>query len=245
MNVLNLSLKAWSFVPKNRQASLGSLVIKFSQEASLQSDPHCLSDEFSLKSFEILNRPFGSLAVIYALSLVSAGSNRAERTERLLEFIWKNASNLRFQGGWTKVGKVLHQDLYSRGTNGIEQILFPMFSEEDLFGNFLPLVYLVIEKNLCVVNTIKRQRELSRRERFRGIRKKIRRRGYNDKGSRRPDHEDRTVGPDWELDRNEEELQELIKLYSLGKPPKRSYYCKASGGRIAKTRTSKGGGLLG
>lgn len=238
---LNTSLRSWDFVPKNKPTSLGRLVISFSQKASLQSDPQNNPVEFTLKNFEILNRPVGCLATIYALTLINCGSSQAERTERLLKFISNNARNLRYQGNWKLVGELLSIDFHSRGSYSIENKLFPMFTSEEWFGNFLPTVFTIIEKNLEIVSIVKRQKELSKRERFRGIRRKIRRRGYNDRGFRRPIHECHQTGPDWYLDQKEQEFQEMVKKYCIVDPPKRRYFCNASGGRKAGTRPNEGG----
>lgn len=235
---LQISMKSWNFIPRNKPTSLGRLVQSFSQKASLQSDPRVNPYEFKLRDFSILRHPFGCLAVVYALTLLDAGAYQAERSERLRKEIWTQARNLRFQGGWEKVGEALSFTPY-RGINDIEQSLMSNFSTEEWFGNFLPEVYRVIEKLIKTVSILSRDKELTKRERYRGVRRKIRRRGYNDKGFRRPVHEDHQTGPDWSLDLKEQEFQNLCDRYCLAETPKRGYFLNASGGRIPGSRSNE------
>jgi hypothetical protein len=219
------------FSPTSKAETFGDLCKKFSQETSLQSDP---SDpvELWLSDFSILKKPEGCLATLLALVYTRAGNSCAERYEKILNHIYHVALNHRFQGKWSQVGEVLQQDLFTRGIHGILSLVIKNMTSNDFFGNFLYKVYQAV-KLLKLRRMLVPYREYEGRERFRGLRHKIRRRGYNDKGSRRPDHK-WLPGPDFTGVEKELQYQELIKRFPPPKdPPKRYFYRSTFGDRSA------------
>lgn len=215
------------FIPKGKKYSFGELVEKFSEETSLQPDPSFLP-EFYVRSSELLKKPEGCLAVILACSYTRPGYSCAELYENLLNQIYHYASCHNFEGKWTLVGEVLQQDLFSRGIYGLLSIMIKDMSSEDFFGNFLPKVYLIVESGLIVRNYANIYREnLSRRERLKGVRRKIRRRGYNDKGSRRLPHEHHETGYDYSFRIKDEEIKKLRQKYAPPRGPRPRYYYRS------------------
>lgn len=212
------------FIPPKRFISFGDLAIKFTEKTSSQSDtqnPH----EYWLRDFSILQHPDGALAVILALSYTRPGWSSAEYSEKLLTHIHRIARNHGFQGGWRKVGEVLQHDLYRLGIRGILSEIVKDMSPETFYGNFLRKVYSVIEKNLKVRNQFRPYRELNKKERYRGIHRKIRRRGYDDKGSLQPNsaylHEEKK---DLWIVEKENRRQEKLQEFQLKLPPPRYWY---------------------
>jgi hypothetical protein len=209
-----------SFIPKRKTLSFENLLIKFSEKTSLQSVP-LKESEFWLKDFTILKHPTGALATIVALVYTRPGWSTAEVSEKLLRHIFNIARNHNFQGGWDDVGKLLHyNDLYTFGIRGILAEIVKNLSKEDFFGNFLPIVYSIVESNLCYKRMYPEYNwELSQRERRRGLKRKIRRRGYNDKGSLKPNTESSSeIRKDVWLQEKELQRKEVLNKYQLKDP---------------------------
>jgi hypothetical protein len=220
----SLYFKIDDFIPKGKKYSFGELVKKFSEETSLQPDPTFLP-EFYVKSSELIKKPDTCLAVILACSYIRPGYSCAELFERLLDQIYHNARCHNFEGRWSRVGEVLQQDLFSKGIYGILSIVIQEMSLEDLFGNFLPKVYSVVEHGIIVRNYANIFRDnLSRRERLKGVRRKIRRRGYNDKGSRRLSHEHHETGYDYSYQIEDDKIKELRTKYAPPRRPRPRYF---------------------
>jgi hypothetical protein len=210
------------FVPQGKKLSFGEICRKFSEKTSSQSvpeDPH----EVWLRCFLDLENSYGAKATIFALCFSRQGWSRAESYERLLTHIYHLCENHMFQGSWKDVAALLSIDFYSAGDYGILQEVAKQMSKEDFFGNFLPLAYRIVEKNLCLKSILKHQKELSKREKYRGIRRKVRRRGYDDKGSLRPSHKF-LPGTDFSLLEKERLRQELFDSVPKLKLPKKRYW---------------------
>lgn len=207
------------FTPRGKSLSFGDLVIKFSEKTSSRSDPSNPYEKW-LRDFSILKKPDGALALILALSYTREGWSSAETSEKLIVHIFNLARNHQFQGKWDRVGEILqHCDLYTLGIHGILSSICKNMSEEDFFGNFLPEVYRIIEKNLILRPMTKGYRTLNKRERYRGIHRKVRRRGHDDKGSLKPNSLDaREVMSDvWVLEK-ESERKKVLERYHLKDP---------------------------
>lgn len=184
-------LSIHDFLPfKGSDENFGEVLIKFSEKTppcSDTSEPY----EITLRDFSILDSAFGALSVILALAFVRNGSTNAERTEFLLNHIAKIARNRNYQGRWRKVGWILSTtDLYSGGVYRIFEKIVRDIDSHEVYGNLLKLVALTIDRNLRFRKMYKSFNDsLSRRERLKGIKRKIRRRGYRDKGSPLPNKE--------------------------------------------------------
>lgn len=233
----DLMIQIQDFVPKGSKLSLGALVEKYSASASWQHDP-AQPYYYWLENFSMLRKPEGALSVILALSMVKTGWSSAETTEDLLEHISKICKKNMYQGGWEKVAMVLQQDLYTRGIHGILKRIIADMSSEEVFGNLLPKVYQVIP--LIITKQYRTPRVLEGRERFRGVKRKLRRRGYQDKGTRRPSHQ-WLPGSDWTLLEKEAEFVLKFEQYFHPKNPPAQYYFESLRGRILNSQILKEG----
>lgn len=212
------------FIPKSKTVSFGDLAIKFTEKTSLQSDPSN-PQEYWLEYFSVLEKPDGALAVILALAYTRPGWSSAEYSEKLLVHISRLAKNHGYQGKWRKVGEVLQLDLYTLGIRGILRQITKDMSPEDFFGNFLKKVYSIIENNLKTRSQFRPYRELNKQERYRGIRRKIRRRGYNDKGSLSPNSAwSKEEQRDRWIEEKEIQRQQSLQSFHLKLPPARYWY---------------------
>lgn len=212
----------FDFTPKGKEFSFGDICRKFSEKTSSQSVP---SDpkEVWLKDFSILQHPHGALAVLLALAESRTNWSCAERYEKILTHIYNLCRNHMFQGGWYHVAEVLSHDLLKGSVRYSKEIVRNM-SKEDFFGNLLPLAYRIVESNLCTRSMLKAQRELTKREKYRGIRRKIRRRGYDDKGSLKFPHK-WLPGRDFTLDEKEEKRKKFLEeVPKLRLSPPRYWY---------------------
>jgi hypothetical protein len=219
-------LKLQDFVPNGKILSLGKICERFSEKTSLLPDSK-RPFELWLSNFHVLEHPYGAMATLVAISFVRPGWSSYETIEKLVNHIWfltTKAHNS--EGRWMIVREILSQDFYRFGERGCLEKLIPYMSYNDFFGNFLPKVYSIIENNLYHRNMLKAQKELSRREKYRGIRRKIRRRGYNDKGSLRPSHRSLPdVSRDvFVLEQERLRQQRESELPQLKVPPPRYWY---------------------
>lgn len=213
------------FRPRNRLVPFAELIRKFSEEASLQPNTDYLP-ELWVDTTEILRNPSSCISLILALVYVRPGWSCNELFENLLRHIFFLSQVHNFQGKWQKVARILQKDLFTSGINGILSRVIEDINSEEFYGNVLPDTYRIIERHLIVRNQVKKLRgTYNRRERLQGIKRKIRRRGYNDKGSTRPLHEHHETGPDWFLDLVEKQRQESLNKYAPPKdPPSRYWY---------------------
>lgn len=229
----NLIFRIDDFTPRGKFLNFGSLCIKFSEKTSLQSAPPGSALEFSLRSFEVMKKPEGCLALIMALSYTRQGWSSAEMSFKLLEQIMHQARAHGFQGKWKRIGEILSKrDLFTLGIVGVLEPIIKEMSEDDFYGNFLPKVYTIVEKNLKLISMIKHSRELSKRERFRGIHRKIRRRGYRDKGSLNPNPIASEIKKDAWLEEIEINRQKELDRFRIKDPItyKRYWYRSQFGG---------------
>lgn len=219
------------FHPKGQtyDVSFGELCIQFSEEASLQSDPQN-PREFTMKHLSALRHPVQVISVILALSYLRTGWSSAEESEFLLRHCYNMARNCRFEGKWKFVGEILQQDLFTFGISGILTRICNNCSEEDFFGNILPLTYnLIKEREICFRSMYKPYREVTGKDRFKGIKRKIRRRGYNDKGSSKPESskypKELEVQKDvWLIEKEYRRIEEENKFPQLRLPPSIYWY---------------------
>jgi hypothetical protein len=122
---------------------------------------------------------------------------------------------------------VLQRDLFELGICGILELIVKDQSLEDFYGNFLTGVYHCVESGLTVKNNYSKPVAfLSKKDRRKGIKRKIRRRGYNDKGSRRQSHENHGI-PVFVLSENElEERERLLQRFPPPKEPRALFFYK-------------------
>lgn len=211
------------FVPKGSKLSFGELVFKFSQETSLYPAPDYIPYLWVVGDFWF-EKPSRCIALIYATSAIYViAPASAEVFEDLLGHIYHLCKAHNFQGGWSDVAALLQQDLFSLGQYGILQSM--RCSRDDFFGNILPNAATIIHKAFCIKNKWRKPVAfLSKKERSIGVVRKVRRRGYNDKGSRRPDHEQHDTGPDFLLDLKEVQYQELLSKFAPPRVPSRVFW---------------------
>lgn len=156
---------------------LGPQVKKYSQETSLCPD---LSMEFFV-SAEFLKSAKDALAVLAILPLVCPSTRNYFLIESLRNHIGKMASTYQYQGDWAVVREILTTtDSLSVYQSWVH--ILPRMSEGDFYGNFVP-------RMVQALKSIKlRRRYISVMEDTRKVKKPQRKRGYSDKGSRRPFH---------------------------------------------------------
>ena len=136
------------------------------------------------------------------------------------------AENYRFEGMWKVVGELQRRPALKFGINGRLSILMQHVDEYTLFGNILPLAMRLL--NSDVFKRVPQYRTYRSPDLWKYFEKapkrKIRRRGYNDKGSQRPSDKRRQEQPDYELDQKELERKKLIDEFPLREPPSRYWY---------------------
>lgn len=156
------------------EKSLGSLVKSFSARTSLQPD---LPQEIWLKD-NFVKDPRTALAVLMILPMCVPGTRNYNFIESLRKHIGNMCSNYNEEGLWHLVACLLRDttslDVYSSWV-----IVLNTMSEEDFFGNMVPVLRTAIRsltwRNLNY-SVISDKSPISRPQR---------KRGYNDKGSRR------------------------------------------------------------
>lgn len=120
--------------------------------------------------------PLECLAGIFVVSLIFFEKNEIHRYnfyERIAAKCYKNA----YQGKWEQVQACL--ELKPNTPANIIEYFFTIFSPEDIYGNFIPLIK----------KSIKQLKVIAKRPREPRVRYPKRKRGYNDKGSCRFIHE--------------------------------------------------------
>lgn len=221
----NLMLQIQDFKPKKKHISFVSLCERFSEKTSSWSDP---SNPFELwlDTFEVTKYPSDCISLLLVISFCRPGWSSYETIEKLINHIWFLATKAHgSQGKWMIVREMLSQDFYRLGIRGCLQKLAPHVSEQDLFGNYLKKAYRILENEILIPRRmIKAARELSKREKYRGIKRKVRRRGYDDKGSLRPSHKGLIEADDELLRKEIERLERESRLPQLKVPPPRYWF---------------------
>lgn len=228
------------FTPKGQNLSLGELVKKYSEETSLYSNPDGLPNKLRLKVMPEDSRE--AISVLLAMVLIRPGWSSYYFLESLAENIHNMARKYMFEGKWKVVGELLsQQDFFKSGEYGFLRILGKYCSEQDFFGNILPLSYRMIKSWFRVSSDYSPYRDPIDAKLIQSKpKRKIRRRGYNDKGSRRPDHK-WLPGYDKFLEEEEEQRQILLSRFPLKKPSSRywfSSYQYGDGPRRAQPKKS-------
>lgn len=228
------------FIPKGKFSSYGNLCKKFSEETSLQSASSDIPLEYWMRKHaeDFLNSPQNCLSAILALSYCRPGWSSNYCLEKLLCHIFSKARTYHFEGKWKIVGEILStQDFYTLGIIGILKPLLKNMSEDDFFGNLLPQSYKFVEKVLTrrpMYSKYIDWNEIPKRVRLAGIPRKIRKRGYNDKGSRRPNH---IVPKGKPL--KEETSTKSAEIFSTLKDPPARYWFESLKGRSGRNSTSR------
>lgn len=157
--------------------SLGPQVRNFSARTSSCSDL-----ELELRcSPEFLITAKDALAVLAVLPLVTNGVRNYFQIESLRNHIATMANQYRYQGEWDVVGSLL-QTSNSLQVYDTWKVIMSNMNEFDWFGNFLPRM-----KRAVKALTWK-PRYVSVVEDTRRVKAPQRKRGYDDKGSRRDSH---------------------------------------------------------
>lgn len=170
MNFLRIFESTWK--------NLSSQVLKFAEETSSCSD---IPTHYWTRGDGIRNAR-EALATLVALDIVTPGVRSYHKVEPLRQHIAKMCANANEQGEWKIVKSYL---LTVKPFVIYESITFILqnMSEQDYFGNFLKLVKQMIR-------TIKVKKTYSSvTEDKRPVTKKVWKRGYDDKGSLRPEHQ--------------------------------------------------------
>lgn len=213
----NLVFQIEDFVPKGRKVTFGKLVKKFSEETSLCSNPDGLPNQLWMKVS--VERPSEAIAALLVISYLRIGTRSHFFIENILEHIFRMAKNYKFEGKWNRVGQSLsRQDFESLGIYGFLESIQEYYSENDFFGNLLPVAYFFLERNIFIVKTFYKPYRKSSIFDDRPVKRKVRRRGYDDKGSRRPDHKWLPKYDLW-LEEEEQERKKRIPSYHRKDPP--------------------------
>lgn len=171
MQFLDVFNPTWDLLMEESRGELNSL------RSSLQSDPFpevWVSGEF-------LHSAQDALAVLAVLPFAFESRNYFQIQE-FRDHLGRMTQNYNFQGDWEFVGEIL-QTTDSTEVYSTWEILFKRFNEHDWFGNFVPRLISAM-KALRI-----RTKYHSVVEDLRPVRKPKRRRGYNDKGSKRSSHQ--------------------------------------------------------
>lgn len=232
-----------SFRPKGQDLSFGELVFSFQRYPRYSPTLPDEALELTLKSDFVLGTSLGCLATILAVLYVKPGVRNAECTERLLTKILEIARFRKFQGKWDLVGRILSRDIHRRGIHGYFLVIGEKFSSNKFYGTLLPLTHQIIRKNLTYQSQLRQYQEVTGKDRFRGVKRTQRRRGYNDKGTLRPNH----VTPKGKFF-TEEELQkerEVRDRYHLPDPISNRCAWYGNGrDRTSNSRQREGGDFL-
>lgn len=213
------------YSPKKQSETLSTICQQWSQETSACSDPdgNYPKEIWFNKGFQI-QTPFTAIAVLVAMDYISSWSSYNQR-ERLEKHIHEMASSYRFQGRWKIVGEIQQIPALRSGINGRMSILCKYYSKNAIFGSLLPLVWKILKFHY--ITKIPQYRKYRDSEVWKYFepkpKRKIRRRGYDDKGSRTPD--DKWLpGSDWSLEEKELRSLELKNQFKLQEPPSRYWY---------------------
>lgn len=214
------------FSPKKETTSLGALVQKYSEYASLHSDTPILL-RLKGEMSNAIRHPSDALTCILCISLLRGGWSSYYQIEGLVRDLSNTARRYCYEGGWRRVGEILSStDFYRQGMQQTFQVALQDKSTEDFFGNILPHIYRWIKNNVLVFKEVSvyEDPDIVKQDIFyRKPKRKIRRRGYNDKGTLKPSHK-------WlpgTGDLTEEEYlrrQEEFAKYKPKEPPARYWF---------------------
>lgn len=169
MNLLKHINSTWNLIGEN--------MIKFSARTSPCSD---IPQEFWITSDVGNSRE--ALAMLFLLDIITPSTQNYCLVENLRNHIAKLARNNHYSGDWNLVKEFLSNVKPFVHREGIEFCLQNM-SESDYYGNFLRTVKRLLFKLKF------RQMHTSVESDTRRYKKSQRKRGYDDKGSRRLPHE--------------------------------------------------------
>jgi len=121
-----------------------------------------------------------ALGVLLILPHFASG-RKYYRAERIIREIGQKARRAQYQGDWMIIKEILEKSNFQ---SWIEtwRIIMPNFSSEDWFGNIVPLLKASFRKIKYVSDYV------SVEEDTRPVNRPQRKRGYTDKGSRRPEN---------------------------------------------------------
>lgn len=173
---------------------LSETVRKKAQETSLCSD-----SSFEIwSSGEYLNCAGNALATLAVLPLVCPSTCNYFLIQALRDHIARMAENARFEGDWNTVRRILTEDT-SLSIYDTWSFIMENMSPQDWFGNFVPNLVQALKAIRL------RRRYFSVLSDTRPVRKPQRKRGYNDKGSRRSPHQ----VPKWRK-RSEKDKEKIV-----------------------------------
>lgn len=160
--------------PESWRKGLGEVVKSFSARTS--SCPDLLKEIWVKDNF--VKDPDTAVAVLMILPLCCPGVRNYGYIENLRTHIGKMVSNYNYEGKWKLVGEILSETTSLEVFSIWTKVLNSM-SVEDFFGNMFP----ILRK---AVRSLKwRRTDYSVVTDKRPYRKPLRKRGYDDKGSRR------------------------------------------------------------
>lgn len=132
-------------------------------------------------SGEYLTCAWEALAFLAVLPLIVPGTRNYFQIEAVRNHIGRMASNHRHEGKWRIVAEVL-QSSTSLSVYDTWKVILSYMNPQDFFGNFVP------EMRRAIRSARWKREYLSVTEDTRPVRIPQRKRGYDDKGSRRPSH---------------------------------------------------------
>lgn len=226
----NFYIQVQEWFPKKdkSKSNFNEICIKFSEKASLYLDTENHFFKVQVAKSSKPRSSFDCLCLVLALGLSRWGYASAEAYEEIISECFSMARRYGFQGRWKLVAQLCSKNFYSLGIHGFLKVIEDKITENTFFGSILPKVYSIVKNDLILVpyQDISFKDAPVGKERLRGIKRRIRRRGYNDKGSRRPDHDKHGI-PVWVISERElleEEEQKRREGLILTKPPDRFYW---------------------
>lgn len=157
--------------------TLAPYVKKFSHETSLCSD----NPMELFVSAEFLVTAKDALATLAVLPLATPSTRNFAFMEKIRNHISLMASKYRYEGDWRLVGEIL-TNTDSLSVYQTWKVILGNMTSHDFFGNFVPRMVAAMKAMRL------RRRYTSVVEDTRPVKYPQRVSGYNDKGSRRPDH---------------------------------------------------------
>lgn len=180
-------------------------------------NPLCSDSPVELAVKGELTKARDALGVLLVLPLILPSARNYDTIACLREQLWNSAWRNKLEGQWYLVAQILQRS-DSLSVYDTWEVVLEHCSPEDWFGNICPLM----------ANTIRRL-YLKPKYNFDSeskapVNKPQRKRGYNDKGSRRDNN-----ALAWYIPEKEEE--DIVLEFSYKKPPGRMYFGYLERGR--------------
>lgn len=216
---------------KKEQLTFSSLCEKTAHRSSLHLDPSDLK-ELWIRSSSVIRGPLDAISVILVAEEICPYGDYF-RLEHLEEMIWNKAKQARFDGKWKLVGETLQISPFIHGTQARQSFVFSNLPSTEFWGNVVPRMYNILLKELLTFREMY-PKVPKNWKRIMPVTRKIRRRGYNDKGTMAKPHEDHGIPgspissvEEWKEQFRILKLEEKNKLLlssSVKTPPSRFWF---------------------